>query len=121
MTELMNRPDAPNLYWALASLPRPLLSYQRAMEMERTFVVADFPELADPHLADFTGQQWRDVFDKAVTLLPANSANQLPSASAWANPQSVADEVNRTLPEAAAYYAQSHHVPADQVQQLDPF
>jgi len=121
MTELMNRPDAPNLYWALASLPRPLISFQRAMTLERIYVVADLPELADPHLDDFSGQQWRDIFDKAVSIAGSNSPAAPANEGAWANPQVVAEEVNHTLPRASEYYAQSHHLSADQVQQLDPF
>ena len=33
--ELVVQPDAPNLYWALTALPRPLIDVRRAMETEQ--------------------------------------------------------------------------------------
>jgi hypothetical protein len=45
--DLIERPDCPNLYWALAVLPRPLVDLREAMELEQRFVEMQFPELAD--------------------------------------------------------------------------
>lgn len=36
--ELVQQPDAPNLYWALTQLPRPLVSVRRGMEFEQHIV-----------------------------------------------------------------------------------
>jgi hypothetical protein len=43
--ELISQPGAPNLYWALTALPRPLVSMREALETD--FMVADYmvPEL----------------------------------------------------------------------------
>ena len=60
------------------------------MTLERIYVVADLPELADPHLDDFSGQQWRDIFDKAVSIAGSNSPAAPANEGAWANPQVVA-------------------------------
>jgi hypothetical protein len=49
----IDRPGAPNLYWALTDLPRPLLSIRNGLEGERLFVDWLFPGyrelLDDPH------------------------------------------------------------------------
>ena len=45
--ELLQQPGAPNLYWALASLPRPLIAFDGALVMERQLLELKFPELAD--------------------------------------------------------------------------
>jgi hypothetical protein len=42
-TELLQIPNAPNLYWALTDLPRPFISLREAMQAERMMVNALFP------------------------------------------------------------------------------
>ncbi|MBN2589296.1 MAG: hypothetical protein JXA96_05515 [Sedimentisphaerales bacterium] len=43
----IQRPDAPNFYWALTSLPDPFVSLQRAIQTEREVIFFEFPELRD--------------------------------------------------------------------------
>lgn len=45
--DLIERPDSPNLYWALTAMPRPLIDLRKSMELEQRFVELQFPELAD--------------------------------------------------------------------------
>jgi hypothetical protein len=45
--EFVERPGAPNLYWALAVLPRPLIDLRRANEFEQIFLELQFPDMAD--------------------------------------------------------------------------
>src|SRR5262249_28069777 len=40
------RAEAPNLYWALAVIPRPLIDLRQADEIEQTLLKMQFPELA---------------------------------------------------------------------------
>ena len=44
---LIQQPDAPNMYWALAALPDPLVSIRSAAEAEMSFVELSFPHLRD--------------------------------------------------------------------------
>jgi hypothetical protein len=44
---LLAQPDAPNLYWALTALPRPVISMRTAMENEQELGVWLVPEIAD--------------------------------------------------------------------------
>lgn len=45
--ELIARPDAPNLYWALSALPRPLIDFRDAFELEQKIGEWMIPELTD--------------------------------------------------------------------------
>jgi hypothetical protein len=45
LEELLKHSKCPNLYWALAYLPNPLIDFRKAFEGERLFILASFPEL----------------------------------------------------------------------------
>jgi hypothetical protein len=45
--ELIERADGPNLYWALAVLPRPLFDLRNGFEFEMMLPEMQFPDLAD--------------------------------------------------------------------------
>lgn len=45
--EFVERPAAPNLYWALAVLPRSLIDLRRAYEFEQILLELQFPDMAD--------------------------------------------------------------------------
>jgi len=58
--EMVERPGAPNLYWALTMLPRPLVDLRHAMENEFALLEMQFPEMADLDRAR-TPEQWNAV------------------------------------------------------------
>jgi hypothetical protein len=70
ITSMMNRetlnlsqaPGSPNLYWPLASLPRPLVSLRHAFETEAVTLYLIFPELQPARRATYTPEQWDRVF-----------------------------------------------------------
>jgi hypothetical protein len=45
--EFVERPGAPNLYWALAVIPRPLVGLRHGNEFEQGILELQFPDLAD--------------------------------------------------------------------------
>ena len=47
LEELIGQPGAPNFYWALTSLPRPLVPFRHAAETEQAMGTWLVPELAD--------------------------------------------------------------------------
>jgi hypothetical protein len=57
LLEMAQRPDAPNLYWALATLPRPLIDLRAASEFEQRTAEMQFPDLADLDRPR-TAEQW---------------------------------------------------------------
>jgi hypothetical protein len=68
----VDRPGAPNLYWALTDLPRPLVSLRNGMEGERLFIDWLFPGyrelLTDPN-APLSPARVRTSLDKYIGLL----------------------------------------------------
>jgi hypothetical protein len=46
LLDLVEQSDSPNLYWSLASLPRPLIDLRKGMEFEQRILDLQFPELA---------------------------------------------------------------------------
>jgi hypothetical protein len=58
---LLSQPKAPNLYWALADLPRPFIDMRKPLEGERLFLYGTFPGLLeavnDPHAPPLTPEQ----------------------------------------------------------------
>ncbi len=57
LLDWIDRPDAPNLYWALTALPRPLINLRHEFELERRMVELEFPELADLQ-RERTPEEW---------------------------------------------------------------
>lgn len=45
LEELLRCPEAPNLYWALTTLPQPLIGLPKAMQGEQFWLYGTFPEL----------------------------------------------------------------------------
>lgn len=62
--EWIEQPKSPNLYWALSSLPRPMIDLRRALETEMQMVALNFPEIQkiDPNRPDQA--YWQNWLDK---------------------------------------------------------
>ncbi len=58
--EFVQQPDAPNLYWALTKLPRPLIDIREATEAEMHAIELSFPEVRDWENATGTAAQWSE-------------------------------------------------------------
>jgi hypothetical protein len=56
LTDLVQQPDAPNLYWSLSQLPQPLVRLQLANE--RGWVYFSLPELQKVRKGTFTDGDW---------------------------------------------------------------
>jgi hypothetical protein len=65
LLELIERPDAPNLYWALAVIPQPLVDLRKGYEFEYEMLELQFPDLADldrPRSAE----EWDAAFSRIL-------------------------------------------------------
>lgn len=62
--QLIQQPDAPNLYWALSTLPRPLVSCRPGAEAERRSLYLQFPELRDLDKKTLSADESRDLLNK---------------------------------------------------------
>ena len=58
--EFIAQPGAPNLYWPLTALPRPLVSCRKGMDTEHVMGVFLVPEIADP-TAKRTEAEWSSL------------------------------------------------------------
>ncbi len=65
--DLIAQPDAPNLYWALTTLPRPLIDLRKAAETEMDVLYLSYPALR--HVDDrsrtpeYWEQQWQQLLE----------------------------------------------------------
>lgn len=59
--ELIQQPGAPNLYWALTDLPRPLFDLRKALQGEKMGLYASLPALRDLETARLTPEQQQNL------------------------------------------------------------
>jgi len=64
--QLVQRPDAPNLYWALTALPQPLIDYRLGFEVESNGLFLQFPELRDLDKKELAPDQWTKLLEKTT-------------------------------------------------------
>jgi hypothetical protein len=69
ITEYVQKPDAPNLYWAFTILPDPLIDMRRALDMEANAVELSFPEFRDLSITERTADGWRELFHRFATQI----------------------------------------------------
>jgi hypothetical protein len=73
----------PNLYWALASLPNPLVDIRPALQQEMHLPLQVFPFLKDPEQAVHTPEQWRAIIAESVQRIA--SVSDSPNSSTLSN------------------------------------
>ncbi|HKD37115.1 MAG TPA: hypothetical protein VKB78_09950 [Pirellulales bacterium] len=84
---MLQQPGAPNLYWALATLPRPMIDFRRGFEAEFAEIYLTYPELRDLDKKDLTAAEWRRLLNKVMTgvlLISANSNDPMEARFALA-------------------------------------
>jgi hypothetical protein len=120
--ELIARPDAPNLYWALTALPRPLISFREAMEYEQQLAEFMIPELTEVD-QEHTTVEWtvlmsklhRNLLRVARKLVEAEGSDQ--SLLAYLGPDVGAFKA-RALPDARAYLHECRGLSQDQIDRM---
>jgi hypothetical protein len=99
--EWVERPGAPNLYWSLTALPRPLIDMRKGMEFEQRLMEMEFPDLTDLDRPR-TAEQW-DALLRAIRTthqrLMAHDKKTLAAGLTAADPASASPD----LPVAKAY------------------
>ncbi|QEG23048.1 hypothetical protein [Mariniblastus fucicola] len=56
--------DSPNLYWALAELPTPIIDIRKSLQLDISMPMRMFPELMDIENTDFSADQWKKLLVK---------------------------------------------------------
>ncbi len=67
LTELIASRNSPNLYWALAELPHPMVNLQKAVRYEMDFGPRLFPLIDHPETAEHAPQEWNRLFTETVS------------------------------------------------------
>lgn len=76
LIELIRADDSPNMYWAIAQLPRPLVDIRRAIELEVSWPDKLFPMFRDAETADRSPEEWQRLFRKAAQTIGQMSNGQ---------------------------------------------
>jgi hypothetical protein len=123
LLDLAERPDAPNLYWALAVLPRPLVSLRGANEWEQKMLEMQFPDMADldrPRSAE----EWDAALvrvRKEVERITRNDPGEGPNAARPKFPAPTEPAAKSPdLPAARKYLAEVAGMPAAAVEAMPP-
>lgn len=65
-------PGSPNLYWSLASIPKPLVDLRPALEQEVRFPEVMFPFLKDAETSQRSAEEWQRILSEAVLQISNN-------------------------------------------------
>ena len=101
LVELLDQPGAPNLYWALAALPQPMIDFRPAMRTEIELPEKLLPMLKDAETAERTPEEWQKLLRAAyqdLTLLGASA----PSGNDFIDSLATAAALAKTYPVAKA-------------------
>ncbi|MCA9110407.1 MAG: hypothetical protein KDA52_10690 [Planctomycetaceae bacterium] len=110
----IDTPGSPNLYWALAAMPSPMIDLRPAMQAEMSLPVRLFPWLKDPEAVDRTPAQWHQVLHDTMQQV-AYYADELPGL----NPSETGIDiallalVARGYPTAKRQLIEAGHAPQD--------
>ena len=78
--QLIQQPGSPNLYWALTSLPRPIISLRKANEAEMNTLYLMYPELRNVDKSTHDAAYWRAFLDRASGELNGLWGQQMPKS-----------------------------------------
>jgi len=76
--ELAQQPGAPNLYWALTNLPRPLVDLRSGFEAEMAMLYLSYPELRDLEHKDYPPQYWDQLLGKMFQRVQSWGGGRMP-------------------------------------------
>ncbi|HZL37744.1 MAG TPA: hypothetical protein VFC78_20675 [Tepidisphaeraceae bacterium] len=134
VVDLEQAPGAPNLYWALADLPKPLIGMQGPAALERADMEYSFPDLKHRNPLELNADELRSLFahiqhwqqlsgyspqggQNEVTFI-AQNARAYGVAQRWLATRGYAqDRIEKMPVEAvlAAYYIQTYRQESDEV------
>jgi hypothetical protein len=67
--QFVQQPDAPNLYWAISTLPRPLVDTRPGGEAESNLLCLQFRELRDLDKKNLSPDEWRGLLKRVLDNL----------------------------------------------------
>ena len=116
---LVQHPQAPNLYWALAAMPSPLVSQRRAMATERQFLYQQLKVLREVSERPRPAGYWQDFVDRLAPQL-GYLGSELGLSPTENNPEAVRAAivafVAAAYPGAKKYLLEEQKLPPGQVE-----
>lgn len=79
--DLIGHPKSPNLYWALSSIPKSILSIERSADLEGSILVMTFPFLSDLEKPR-TDDEWRKLLNQQLSYLESSVGLIVPKGEA---------------------------------------
>lgn len=80
----MGNAGSANLYWALAHLPRPFVSFQEALEFERLSIAAELPQFESIKTSVWSPEQADAVVHRLVTMREQYDLGKADPRGVWA-------------------------------------
>ncbi|MBI1902365.1 MAG: hypothetical protein HYS13_14790 [Planctomycetia bacterium] len=115
---LIEQPGSPNLYWALISMPQPVIDLRDAMEQERAMPQQLFPLLRDAETAQRTPKQWEALLEETVEQLQ-QLADESQATPQWQKRLAVATLISTNHPPAKKWLVAQGRK-AEEVEQMPP-
>jgi hypothetical protein len=124
VADFNEQPDSPNLYWALAALPQPLVDLRAGLAFEYQTIDKQFPELVDLD-RERTAEQWDNILRHMRTELRQLDLDEqgklrhpewYPKDCAPEDPAAKSPD----LATAREYVARTKGLAADQVEKMPP-
>lgn len=117
---LLQHPETPNLYWALASLPTPLIDMRRAMAYERQFLYEQTKMLRDVDEVPKPVGYWQHFLDEIAPHLDGLSLGLHGQRSFGDDPQgaraALATYVAAAYPGAKRYLLEDGQIPYETIE-----
>ncbi|MFI5377851.1 MAG: hypothetical protein ACHRHE_00975 [Tepidisphaerales bacterium] len=73
LRDFVQAPDAPNLAWPLANLPRPFLDVGKMLEWERAWLYFTFPTLKEIRGNPMTPEQWQSLVGELAGMMDGSA------------------------------------------------
>jgi hypothetical protein len=118
LREIMNRPDAPNLFWALTEFPSRKPMLRQSFKGEGTgWLVASGANLAELKAGGvLPADQWHDLF----TYVDGAVSSDFKGSASLRLSDPVRDAGPELMQQAQVLYAESHHVTPEESAKVDP-
>jgi hypothetical protein len=112
-------PESPNLYWALATLPQPVLDFRPSMEFERRLPEMVLPVLKQVETAQRTPEEWRTAVEELLSQMDAFTAGAV-SKESKQNERAAFDQLVETRLPAAREALIESGVTREKVESMAP-
>jgi hypothetical protein len=117
LEEWIGTPDAPNLFWPIAYLPRNLVDFSRALAAEKDAAYFASPEFRQMRRGITTNDSWRTFANALQTLGHGGDPAQATTLEPWKQ-QAVASGFALLFYPVAKQYLVDHGAPAAEVEKL---